>query len=191
MNESKLASCMRGIALAGEFCGLNRIPSPPVEIYPKEKWRFSSTCAYYRPQMIHIAPDRCAHVGRAGRAWSYPGYVTDRTPYGVVQHELGHHVDWLRSQDRGAYGGDFSVAVRKASGEPKLTSYCPNDWEWFAEMFRLFVTNPDLLRAVRPRTYAELVGEGLKPVVDRPWREVLADAPQRTIDQAAKKAGEL
>ena len=175
-----------GSALVKAFCEHNGLDNPPVRVYGKEEWRFSSTCAYYRPVGIHIAPSRCAHPGRAGRAWSWPGYVIDRTPHGVMAHELGHHVDYTLSSSKGSYGGDFSSKMRERSGETKLTNYCPNDWEWFAEMFRLFVTNPDLLRAVRPRTFRE-IADVLKPVEKRPWREVLADAPARTVEMAARK----
>lgn len=175
-----------GITLMGEFCEANRIARPEVRVAAKSEWRVSA-CAYYRPVAIAICPAACAAIGKGGRAWSYPGYVIDRTPYGVIQHELGHHVDHTYSEMKGAYGGDFSEKMRRLSGEPKLTNYCPNDWEWFAEMFRLFVTNSDLLRAVRPRLHAQL-REHFKPTVDRPWREVLRYAPDRTIEMAARKA---
>lgn len=177
-----------GQSLMAEFCEANRLMGPLIDVVRPQDWRFSSTCAYYRQDQITICVERCAHIGRVGRAWSFPGYVIDRTPHGVVQHELGHHVDFTRSELRGAYGGDFSSRMRQATGEPKLTNYCPNDWEWFAEMFRLFVTNSDLLRAVRPRTYQAIRTAGYRPVIDRPWREVLAAAPQRTIEMAARKA---
>jgi hypothetical protein len=110
----------------------------------------------------------------------------DRTPYGVLQHELGHHVDQLLSEQKGSYGGDFSVKLRAATGEARITSYCPNDWEWFAEIFRLFVTNSDLLRELRPRTY-EQIRQQYKPVRDTPWRHVLRDAPPRNIIAAERK----
>lgn len=177
-----------GVGLAKAFCETNSLKLPSLEVVTPASWRFSSTCAYYRPETVTICVERCAHIGHGGQAWSYPGYVIDRTPYGVVQHELGHHVDYVRSETKGAYGGDFSVKMRQAADEPKLTNYCPNDWEWFAEMFRLFVTNSDLLRAVRPRTYALLRDTGLEPVVTEPWREILKAAPERTIEMAARKA---
>lgn len=184
---TKQALLSQGMDLIESFCDFNGLRLPPVRQYTAAEWRFASTCAYYRPETIHIAVQRCAHIGTANRAWSYPGYVIDRTPYGVVAHELGHHVDHIRSLVKGSYGGDFSERMRAESREPKLTNYCPNDWEWFAEMFRLFVTNSDLLRAVRPRTHALLVGAGLKPVVTKPWREVLQGAPERTIEMAGRK----
>lgn len=39
------------------------------------------------------------------------------------------------------------------SGELPITSYAPNPAEWFAEIFRLFVTNHGLLKQLRPKTY--------------------------------------
>ena len=179
-----------GSALVATFCEANGLDNPSVRVYRPEEWRYPSTCAYYRPVGIHIAPSRCAFPGRAGRAWSWPGYIIDRTPHGVMAHELGHHVDHVLSTQKGAYGGDFSERMRVRTAEPKLTGYCPNDWEWFAEIFRLFVTNPDLLRAVRPRTFAEIRAV-LKPVEDRPWREVLANAPERTFEMAARRAAAI
>lgn len=184
---SKLEMFAGGVKLVRDFCDVNGLPQPRVVVVPKDEWRLASTCAYYREDVITICLERCAHVGHGGPAWSYPGYIADRTPYGVMAHELGHHVDYHRSQDKGAYGGDFSVAMRKASGEARLTSYCPNDWEWFAEMFRLYCTNPDLLRYVRPETHLQMVAEGLKPVERRFWWKVLEDAPERTRLQAKKK----
>lgn len=191
MSLAKLAKLKMqedGQALVERFCRANAMVVPRTVLVSRADWRFPSTCAYYREDVITICVDRCSSIGTAGRQWSYPGHVTDRTPYGVMAHELGHHVDRVRSEAKGAYGGDFSERMRAASGEPKLTSYCPNDWEWFAEMFRLFVTNPDLLRLVRPRTY-ELLRAHFEPVEERPWLRVLWDAPRRTIEAAAKKAG--
>lgn len=179
-----------GIDNVESFCGFNGLRTPSVEKVIASLWRFQSTCAYYRPEQITICPDRCAVIGKAGRAWSYPGHYTDRTPYGVLAHELGHHVDYIRSTVKGSYFGDFSEKLRAASKEPKLTSYCPNDAEWFAEMMRLFITNSDLLERMRPKTYDLIRDAGLRPVVTAPWHIVLKDAPQRTIDMVAKRLGE-
>lgn len=184
MNKTEMLET--GKQLAQEFCTANKLVMPTVNEVPNQAWRFDSTCAYYRAQVIHIAPGRCAFEGRGGRAWSYPGYVVDRTPHGVIQHELGHHMDFTMSDVKGAYGGDYSVTLRRATREDKITNYCPNDWEWFAEIFRLFVTNSDLLRELRPRTF-DLIRERFKPVVDAPWRQVLKDAPPRNIIAAERK----
>jgi hypothetical protein len=171
------------------FCSINDMPAPEIRPADPEKWAFGQ-CAYYRPQRgIVICIPRCAGVGVAGRAWSFPGYTVDRTPYGVIQHELGHHADVLRGTKRGFYWSEFSAAVRGTVGEKPITSYCPNDAEWFAEMFRVFVTNPDMLKHLRPRTHRELSAV-FKPVFSDTWRDRLAKAPARTLKAAERKVEE-
>ncbi len=175
----------RGKDLATRFCELNGIEAPMVVEVPGDEWRFS-VCAYYRSNTTTICLKKCAGIGYAGQQWSYPGYTVDRTPYGVVQHELGHHVDVLMSGRVGPYFGDFSQGMRERSAEAPITTYCPNHGEWFAEMFRVFVTNPDLLLALRPRTHAEMLAR-LKPVFADSWRERMAGAPDRTVLAAQRK----
>lgn len=184
---------LAGIARAEQFCNANGLVIPHFIRKEEKDWPFG-TCAYYR-----MTPDgkgnvvgcvkKMAHVGVAAAAWSYPGYVADRTPFGVIAHEIGHHVDYLRADEKqGPYFSDFSRRVKAESGEKPITSYAPNDHEWFAEMMRLFITNPVLLAAIRPKTYVLLFESGLRPVEGRHWAEVLKDAPQRTQEQARKKA---
>lgn len=187
LTESKRSMLERGEALMARFCALNDLPVPTIEVGDPKRWPFG-VCAYYRNHVTTIAVDKCASIGVAGMQWSFPGHSVDRTPYGVVQHELGHHADWLSSTKRGPYYGDFSIAMRARVGEAPLTSYCPNDAEWFAEMFRLFVTNPDLLAKLRPRTHAELLTR-FKPAFDDSWRERLAGAPDRTVKSIERKLG--
>lgn len=182
---AKLELLANGEKVTVAFCAANGLPLPTITKASAQQW-FVSACAYYRANVINICVDRCAAIGTAGRQWSYPGYTVDRTPYGVLQHELGHHADVLRSAKRGPYFGDYSVNVRGCSGEEPLTSYCPNDAEWFAEMFRLFVTNPDLLQQVRPRTHRELRA-CFEPVFSDCWRDRLRNAPARTLAAAERK----
>ena len=184
-SKSRKDLLVRGEDLAQRFCTLNKLHMPAVQVTPSRDWRFDA-CAYYRPVYIAICVEKCAPLGKAGRAWSWPGNVIDRTPYGVIQHELGHHVDHTFSKDRGAYFGDYSQGMRGITKEPPLTGYCPNDAEWFAEIFRLFVTNPDLLRLLRPRAFAAL-SDRLRPAVTEPWEKVLADAPIRTLVSCENK----
>jgi len=182
MSKPKLLE--RGHELMVRFCQANELTVPEVIVRPSSEWMFSPTCAFYRPTRIEICVELCAAVGLAGRSWSYPGYAVDRTPYGVIQHELGHHADIIKSGRTSGYRGEYSVAMRAEVGEEPLTSYCPNDAEWFAEMFRLFVTNPHLLSCIRPLTYARLLKDW-KPVFSGSWVEVLKGAPERTL-QACK-----
>lgn len=177
-----------GVALMARFCEANGLAPPTVATHPKAAWRFP-VCAYYRPTQIEICQDLCAAIGTAGMSWSCPGYTVDRTPYGVIQHELGHHVDVLHSVRKNRYRGDFSINLRKETGEAPVSSYCPDDGEWFAEIFRVFVTNPDLLRLIRPATYEQLRSR-FTPVVTEPWESVLAGAPDRTRAACEKKVAE-
>lgn len=168
----------RGKELLALFCENNVLPIPPVNVRASAEWPYG-LCAYYRPTKIEICVAKCASIGTAGPAWSYPGYAVDRTPYGVLQHELGHHADVVMGRATKGYVSEYSFSVRKESGEAPLTSYCPNAGEWFAEMFRLFVTNPDLLQALRPATF-KIIARDFTPVVTASWQEVLKDAPERT-----------
>jgi hypothetical protein len=174
-----------GKLLAHAFCIINDLPLPAVEEVAAKDWKFDA-CAYYRKDVTTICVTRCASIGVAGMAWSYPGYSVDRTPYGVLQHELGHHVDLIHSTKRGPYYGDFSIVMRTDVDESPLTSYCPNDAEWFAEMFRLFVTNPDLLAKLKPRTHRAMM-ERFDPVFSDSWRDRLAGCPDRTIAAIERK----
>lgn len=183
--ESKPAMLERGKDLATRFCQVNSIKAPEVVEVQLDDWHFSE-CAYYRANVTKICVAKCASVGYAGMHWSFPGYTVDRTPYGVIQHELGHHVDVLMSVRVNRYFGDFSHGMRARSGEAPVTSYCPDDGEWFAEMFRVFVANPDLLLQLRPRTHAEMVAR-FKPVFTDTWRERMAGAPDRTVLAAQRK----
>lgn len=186
----RLSLFRRGELVMQSFCKTNDLPTPSVAVTLDRKSWSVSACAYYRRDRISICIAACSTIGTAGRAWSYPGYTVDRTPYGVVQHELGHHVDVVsglvpESMQNRVYWSDFSKNVRGASGEKPITSYAPNDAEWFAEMFRVYVTNPDLLKLVRPRTHRELAGR-FKPVFEDTWRDRMRDAPARTIAAAER-----
>lgn len=176
------------INLMERFCTANGLAVPPVNVRARADWPFK-VCAYYRPVKIEMCLEACAAIGTAGMAWSYPGYTVDRTPYGAIQHEIGHHVDVTHSTVFRHYRGDFSINLRKETAEAPLTSYCPDDGEWFAEIFRLFVTNPDLLSILRPATYQRLRDQ-FTPVVTDPWDKVLAQAPARTVAACAKKVRE-
>lgn len=174
-----------GVALMQRFCAQNKVAPPTVATHAKADWHFG-VCAYYRPVQIEICLADCANIGTAGMSWSYPGYTVDRTPYGVVQHELGHHVDVAHSTRFNRYRGDFSVRLRQEASEAPISNYCPDDGEWFAEMFRVFVTNPDLLRILRPATY-ELIRRKFTPVIEASWDVVLTSAPDRTKGACSKK----
>jgi len=167
-----------GTQLLNAWCEANKIEPPTISTHWLGKCDFG-VCAYYRDGVIDIWPNQCAAIGTAGRQWSYPGYCVDRTPFGVLQHELGHYVD----RQHGAAGGTLSH-LWHAVDPRSLTSYCPNNNEWFAEWFRLFVTNPHLVYVLRPALFA-LFDKQWRSVETRPWFRILESAPRQL--QAASK----
>lgn len=191
---TKESLCERGIRRMEEFCKLNpKLSIPTVTLQSKEKWHFAPTCAYYRnTDGIQMCLPLTAHVAKEPivRNWNWPGNTTDRTPYGVIAHELGHHADWSSSIRRGGYTGNFSIEMRLISGEKPLTSYCDNDGEWFAEMFRLFVTNAALLKALRPKTYDLMVKRWHRVGGDDWEKELGGNCPARIVENLKKKIKE-
>jgi len=71
-----------------------------------------------------------------------------------------------------------------------VSSYEPNPSEAFAEAMKLFILNPDLLRAGRPLRY-RFVTEVLsfRPVHDLSWREVLRHAHPKFFTAADQWIG--
>ena len=191
-----------GAAIAERFCTSNGIPIPTIDrLNPSQRNYHIGTCAYYRPTTIHIMVEKCANRGFGGRAWSWPGYTVDRTPYGVIQHELGHHVDGIKTGEvtrENVIEKLFSKRIWEQSREAPLTGYLGTDkqtatfWmEWFAENFRLFVTNPNLCWMLRPRFYETVMAHGIEPILLDDWEGVLLlnGAPSRIVEQARKKIG--
>ncbi len=196
MDKNYLADS--GALLMQKFCEDNpRIPLPKLNLYrdPEQSEvrniKAVGTCGYYRRGVIHVAVPACAHKNAN---YSWPGFISDRTPYGVIQHELGHHVDEVESKCdvyRNKPGNFFSDQIREESGEKPITSYSPNTMEWFAEIFRLFVTNPLLLERIRPKAYKALT-QHFKPVVSLHYAGVMNafQAPDRIFERMNKWIGE-
>lgn len=177
-----------GVRRAELFCNANNVPLPTVNLV-EYKWTIRS-CAYYRSNHIELCLPWCGHPCPEANCanWTWPASVTDREPYGVLCHELAHHCDWTRSdiKSRRTYSGNYSVLIRKASGEKQLTGYVGNDprdydAEWFAEMMRLFITNHALLKLVRPKTHALLMRDW-KPVSSNDYLyELGTNCPARVL----------
>lgn len=176
-----------GIQRMEAFCKANSIAVPKVmPEYEGGAWHFDA-CAYYRPTTIYISVGKCAMVAKDGqvRNWNWPGSTTDRTPYGVICHELGHHCDVVASSEKHSYSGNYSRDMFRSAMESPITGYAPNPAEWFAEMFRLFVTNAGLLKAIRPRTY-DLLCKCWKPVSNPNWIQELGSNVLPRIVKAMK-----
>lgn len=98
----------------------------------------------------------------------------------MVLRQLGHHVDFL-------IGEEYSAEVLGQSKEKPLTLYSPTAAEWFVQMLRLFVANPELLRELRPKTYTILSSRFYWPI-KRGWREALGNnVPDHIVSNIEKK----
>lgn len=188
-----------GVVLTELFCKSNAISLPTIRrLTPEDRMYHLNTCGYYRPYTISVMVEKCASRGLGGASWSCPGYAVDRTPYGVLQHELGHHVDTVKTGEvtnLDLMEKLFSRQIFLQSKEEPLTKYLGTDrraatffMEWFAENFRLYVTNPDLSLKLRPKFYMAVFCAGIYPVMEGGWEEVLKrnNAPSRNIEQARK-----
>ncbi len=167
-----------GLGEGESFLSLNRITPPRFEVGRQRKFSKWTEYGFYSLGVVHVNVDHTATpVKVPGYRWSYPCYKSDVTAAGVVSHEIGHHV-WsclrLRREDWRA----------KVIHEAKVTSYEPNWEEAFAESFRLFVLNPELLREGRPRRWEALLGYGLKPTHAEPWRTILRNAHPKILSVA-------
>lgn len=200
-----------GVVRMDLFCKINHIEPPAVFVVEKQHWYFGGVCAFYRPDTdavrdlsvgerkmrdrgygpgINICLEHCGTPcsHEVSRNWTWPGSDTDREPYGVILHEFGHHCDWLTGTKRWEYGSEYGEEVMNESRERPLTSYAAtNPAEWFAEAFRLFMTNHGLLRALRPKTY-NILCQNFTPVETSDWRRALGEnVPQRIITNLIKK----
>lgn len=164
----------RGIELAIDFARENGRSLPIVRDDP----RLASTGLY-----SHVGRGRNARISvnvahtaflvnnPTVRRQSRPGWKTDRTATGVVQHELGHHMWYCASREAHTVWRDL---IRTSHRDLRVSGYEPNVEEAFAETFRLFVLNPRLLKAALPHRYGCLTDAfDLKPTEFRHWRNVL------------------
>ncbi len=105
-----------------------------------------------------------------GFCWSYTGYKADITPSGVLLHEYAHFLDDLC--------GNLSAGFKRKTKGERVSSYEPTDEEAFAESFRVFVLNPDLLKNICPKRYGILI-KSFKPVINDPWEKVLEHSHEK------------
>lgn len=179
--ERKAALYERGVETASKFCQRNGFKLPtfhPMTSEDQQRFvRRLGTCGFYRHHQVTVAPALCAAPAGPARSrmWSYPRYKIDRTPLGVVAHELGHYVDHMMGYPSGGMG----CKARPISG------YEPNASERFAETMRLFILNPNLLEEGSPERYKFCRQTlGLRPVTTSTWADRLrsAGAPDRFIE---------
>jgi hypothetical protein len=125
-------------------------------------------------------------VKSPGFCWSFTGFKADLTAPGILAHETGHHIHAEINNAIDTKHARIMLDCLRliAKQEVAVSGYEPNAHEIFAEMTRLFILNPKLLQEGRPLRYKFLLGCGLKPIHDTPWRDVLKYAHPRMISAA-------
>lgn len=174
-NQNKLENLEYGKSIVRAFCDFNEIALPA---FVEDNKMNANGMYYWGKPRLRYNIKRCrTPVNNPGFAWSYTGYKSDMTVAGVVAHEFGHYIDDILKTP--------SKRIKKAvAGESCVTSYEPNTYEIFAEAFRVFVLNPELLKIGRPKRYAFFEGLGLKPVILDNWEYVLGHAHNKIINAA-------
>lgn len=172
----KMIMYRAGVDACRHFLERNAVPEPEyvLDAMIADLGRYDS-----RRRRVTINLNRCRVPPKrpTGYNWSTPGWKADRTPYGVVCHETGHHVHALRL---------VNVDITDWRDEPDVSGYEPNRTERIAEALKLMIGNPDLLRLGRPIRFRTLVLAGLVPASDANWFDVLREhgAGERWIQAA-------
>lgn len=177
--ESKEQLLYKGIELMESFCEHNGIKIPHVFINSG----LGPSCygVFYYKNIIHLNMKLCKPpVKVPGYDWSFPGYIQDLTPYGILAHELGHYIsDILGKKFRKNF-----VNIKKIEENVTASDDRGLD-EKMAEAARLFITNPDLLKRGRPHRY-EIFKKHYDPIVNNRWRTILKHAHPK-IHTAAER----
>ena len=162
------------------FCKLNGITPPKirtVSLYRGESNIFGSYTRGKDEIFVNLFRSRTP-IKVPGFSWSYTGYKADLTTAGIAAHEFGHYLDYC-------LGYPSSSIKRMVKEEKNVSSYEPNASETFAEMMKLFILNPDLLRVGRPTRYRALTETlGFRPYITASWEEVLGNAHPKLIAAA-------
>lgn len=155
-----------GINLINEFSLLNDIPKVAVRVKGNIDKRLKGYY-YDNDSTIHVILENCSRINPM---YSFPGFTSNATAQGVVVHEYGHYL----TSSRFKLFKESLNAIKKRINESCITSYCPDTKEWFAEQLKLFITNPDLLKLIRPNTYKEFC-KYWKPLDKGTYMEVLSE----------------
>jgi hypothetical protein len=171
-----------GLLQIMEFAKVNSLPAPTVNMVDEEvadDISFRCGCYIVSSNQILICIKRCANIGTGtGFSQSSPASKIDRTPFGVLAHEMGHHVHslFLTSKyfkDKHLMASSLKHTFMNTKKE-KISGYEPNYRESFAESMRLFISNPDLLKRACPIRYGFIYDQlQLKPLYNELWENML------------------
>jgi hypothetical protein len=175
------------------LCGKEGINFPLIKAQPPpHARRFGSGGTFFGlfgpPNRIWVNVDLSTKPPiKKGRIWSYPGHRVDRTCSGILLHEFSHYIWYLRLRLRSDARRDWKAlvtATRPVSGYECQTSDTPfGAEEAWAETVRVFLSNPSLLSAARPRRFA-FIAKHVSVPHSTPWPQVLGNAPSFILGAA-------
>lgn len=177
-NYDKQEAFEKAIFISKEFYKKNKLALP--KEYRIADFNHFGLYEYY-PKRISINVKRTrVPVKTPGFSYSFTGHKSDVTVAGVVCHETGHHVENMLG-----YNKCLEKLAEIKRKESQVTSYEPNIHETFAEMMRLFILNPDLLKKGRPMRYKFITKTlGLKPLHKKRWKSILHNAHPKIVKAA-------
>lgn len=169
-----------GRDIISRFCKLNKIDQPIIT-NKKCDPRYYGFYSYGSNEIVYDKKQCRVSVNVPGFQWAYTGYKADVTVAGILSHEMGHYVD--------DYFGYPSQRIKRfVRKEKSVSSYEPDGCEIFAEAFRLFLLNPNLLQLACPRRYEFLTEKccrNLIPFFETSWDVNLRNAHPRILDAAS------
>lgn len=181
-NRPKLVeSYARGRVAVERWLDENDIPHPGFVVTDDPIW-FVPGCAgtyhNFRRRVVAVDISRCILRGRFRGLPCWEGGMDDLSPYGVLCHEIGHHVDRTLGTRRGSRWQCADTVWREIVEEEEAISCLePDVLESFAEAVRLFITNNELLKVGRPVRWEYLTSRlGLTPpsqVEQRPSHRIV------------------
>lgn len=175
--ESKHHLLAKGIELIQEFAEANHIAHPSIIINTgigDDYYGF-----IHLGNVIRINMKTCrSAVRNPGYDWTFPGYVTDFTPYGILAHEFGHYISDILGKD---FRKNF-INLQRHESNVSLMDDKDVD-ERMAEAARLFITNPDLLKKGRPMRYG-FFADYYSPIIKNRWTTILKNAHPKILQAA-------
>jgi len=173
---------LNGIARVREYL---LVPDPSKKPPGKNPWHDNG---WYWNGVLFVNINRARPPTKTpGFAWSFTGFKADMTAPGILAHETGHHIHFEINKRIDVKHQQVLINNLKliAKHELPVSGYEPNPYEVMAEMCRLFILNPNLLRVGRPIRYVFLTQVlKLQPSHDVPWRDVLRNAHPKIISAA-------
>lgn len=182
--KSNFDECLDELTVYARALGVE-MPEVTVGPFDDAYNEWSARGMYFlREKKINIDLKRCKVATKVpGFAWSYTGYKADMTPAGVLAHEFGHYIDDVKKITR----IHRCVIGELHDDEGCVSSYCPNPSEWFAETFRLFFLNHDLLIGSHFRTQCFMLDTLEFPYPrSEGWHDIMINAHPRFISACEK-----